>query len=59
MRTTDIDRLQEAAKLGQESLGGVLVELLGAVLAEGAEQARETARDTLRDVREAMGLGYR
>ncbi len=34
-------------------------DVVRAILAEGAEQARETARDTLRDVREAMGLGYR
>ncbi|MDO8331824.1 MAG: tryptophan--tRNA ligase [Fluviicoccus sp.] len=34
-------------------------ELIRSILAEGAEKARDVAEDTLRDVREAMGLGYR
>ena len=28
------------------------------IIADGCEKARELARDTMRDVREAMGLGY-
>jgi tryptophanyl-tRNA synthetase len=34
-------------------------ELIRSILAEGAEKARDVAEDTLRDVRDAMGLGYR
>jgi tryptophanyl-tRNA synthetase len=34
-------------------------ELLRGIIAEGCERARETARETMHDVREAMGLGYR
>jgi len=28
------------------------------IIADGCEKARELARETMRDVREAMGLGY-
>ncbi|MBO3274380.1 tryptophan--tRNA ligase [Pseudomonas schmalbachii] len=34
-------------------------ELVRSILAEGAERARESARETLVEVREAMGLAYR
>lgn len=34
-------------------------DLVRSILADGCEQARESARETLRDVREAMGLAYR
>ena len=30
-----------------------------AIITEGCEKARDEARETLEDVREAMGLGYR
>ena len=30
-----------------------------AIIIEGSEKARDTARDTLQDVRQAMGLDYR
>jgi tryptophanyl-tRNA synthetase len=29
-----------------------------AIVADGCEKARKLAQDTMRDVREAMGLGY-
>jgi tryptophanyl-tRNA synthetase len=34
-------------------------ELVRGIVAEGCEKARDTARETMNDVREAMGLGYR
>ncbi|MDT8429005.1 MAG: tryptophan--tRNA ligase [Pseudomonadales bacterium] len=34
-------------------------DMVKSILAEGAESARETARETLQDVRAAMGLNYR
>jgi len=34
-------------------------DMLRSVLAEGAERARETAANTLADVRQALGLAYR
>jgi tryptophanyl-tRNA synthetase len=34
-------------------------DVVRAIIAEGCELARESARETLRDVREAMGLAYR
>lgn len=34
-------------------------DLLRSILAEGAERARDEARDTLNEVRQAMGLAYR
>ncbi|MCZ8132631.1 MAG: tryptophan--tRNA ligase [Steroidobacteraceae bacterium] len=34
-------------------------ELVRGIVAEGCEKARETARETMNDVREAMGLAYR
>ena len=34
-------------------------ELVRAIIAEGSDAARDTARETLEDVREAMGLAYR
>ena len=34
-------------------------ELVRSILAEGAERAREAARETLVEVRHAMGLSYR
>ena len=34
-------------------------ELVRSIIAEGSEKARDTARDTLHDVRQAMGLNYR
>lgn len=32
--------------------------LVKAIVADGCERARKIAQDTMRDVREAMGLGY-
>jgi tryptophanyl-tRNA synthetase len=32
--------------------------LVRAIVADGCEKARELARETMRDVREAMGLSY-
>jgi tryptophanyl-tRNA synthetase len=34
-------------------------DMVKSILAEGSEKARETARETIADVREAMGLNYR
>jgi tryptophanyl-tRNA synthetase len=34
-------------------------ELVRSIIAEGCEKARDTARETMTEVREAMGLGYR
>jgi tryptophanyl-tRNA synthetase len=34
-------------------------DIVRTIIAEGCEQARESARETLQDVREAMGLAYR
>jgi tryptophanyl-tRNA synthetase len=34
-------------------------DVVRSIIAEGCEQARESARETLQDVREAMGLSYR
>jgi tryptophanyl-tRNA synthetase len=34
-------------------------ELVRSIVAEGCEKARDTARETMNEVREAMGLGYR
>jgi tryptophanyl-tRNA synthetase len=34
-------------------------DMVKAIIAEGSEKARDTARDTLQDVRQAMGLNYR
>jgi tryptophanyl-tRNA synthetase len=34
-------------------------DMVKAIILEGSEKARETARDTLQDVRQAMGLNYR
>jgi tryptophanyl-tRNA synthetase len=33
-------------------------DLLRSIVADGSEKAREMARQTMRDVREAMGLDY-
>jgi tryptophanyl-tRNA synthetase len=34
-------------------------DLVKSIILEGSEKARDTARDTLQDVRQAMGLNYR
>jgi tryptophanyl-tRNA synthetase len=34
-------------------------EMVKSIMAEGSEKARDTARDTLHDVRQALGLNYR
>jgi tryptophanyl-tRNA synthetase len=34
-------------------------DLVKSIIIEGSEKARDTARDTLQDVRQAMGLDYR
>ena len=34
-------------------------DLIHAIIMEGADQARDAARDTLEEVREAMGVVYR
>ena len=35
-----------------------LVALVRAIVADGCEKARKLAEETMRDVREAMGLSY-
>src|SRR5690606_15288328 len=34
-------------------------DMVKSIMAEGSEKARDTARDTLQDVRQALGLNYR
>jgi tryptophanyl-tRNA synthetase len=50
----EIDGIRARAREYEQS-----PELLRGIISEGCERARETARDTMHDVREAMGLQYR
>ncbi len=49
----ELQPMQERAKEYEEDVGAVK-----AIIAEGNEAAREVARDTLEDVRKAMGIAY-
>ncbi len=50
----ELEPIQERARQYEKD-----PDVVRSILAEGCDQARESARDTLRDVREAMGLAYR
>jgi tryptophanyl-tRNA synthetase len=50
----ELEPIQEQAKQYEKD-----PDMVKSILAEGVEVARESARETLQDVREAMGLGYR
>lgn len=50
----ELKPIQERAKPYQENL-----DLVRSIVQEGAEEAREIAKDTLDEVRQAMGLAYR
>lgn len=50
----ELEPIQERARQYEKD-----PDVVRSILAEGCDQARESARETLRDVREAMGLAYR
>jgi len=50
----EVKGFRERAKPFQDDLG-----LVRGIIAEGTESARDVARQTLEEVREAMGLVYR
>jgi len=50
----EIEPIRERAKELEENIG-----MVKSVIAEGSEKAREVARETMSDVRQAMGLNYR
>jgi len=50
----ELEPIQEQAKQYEKD-----PDMVRSILAEGVEVARESARETLQDVRDAMGLGYR
>jgi tryptophanyl-tRNA synthetase len=50
----ELEPIQEQAKQYEKD-----PDMVKSILAEGVEVARESARETLQDVRDAMGLGYR
>jgi tryptophanyl-tRNA synthetase len=50
----ELEPIQEEARQYEKD-----PDMVKSILAEGVEVARESARETLQDVREAMGLGYR
>jgi tryptophanyl-tRNA synthetase len=50
----ELEPIQERARQYEKD-----PDVVRSILADGGEQARESARETLRDVREAMGLAYR
>jgi tryptophanyl-tRNA synthetase len=50
----EITPIREKAKQLEENTG-----MVKSVIAEGSEKAREVARETMTDVRQAMGLNYR
>jgi len=52
--THEIEPIRERAKELEENIG-----MVKSVIAEGSEKAREVARETMSDVRQAMGLNYR
>jgi tryptophanyl-tRNA synthetase len=49
----ELEPMQARARVYQQDTGAVR-----AILIQGAEKARANASETLRDVRQAMGLGY-
>lgn len=51
---TELAPIRERAQQYQDN-----PDLVKAIIVEGSEKARATARDTLHDVRQAMGLNYR
>lgn len=52
--TSELEPIRERASQYEDN-----PELVKSIILEGSEKARETARDTLHDVRQAMGLNYR
>ncbi|MDG2176938.1 MAG: tryptophan--tRNA ligase [Gammaproteobacteria bacterium] len=50
----EVEPIRERAKQLAENTG-----MIKSVIAEGSEKAREVARETMTDVRQAMGLNYR
>jgi len=50
----ELEPIQEEARQYEKD-----PDMVKSILAEGVEVARESARETLQDVRDAMGLGYR
>ena len=50
----ELKPIQERAREYEQDLGSV-----HSIINDGCEQARDIARDTLEDVRKAMGLIYR
>jgi tryptophanyl-tRNA synthetase len=50
----ELQPIQERAKMYEEQ-----PELVRSIVFEGAEKARSVARETMEEVREAMGLNYR
>jgi tryptophanyl-tRNA synthetase len=50
----ELEPIQEQARQYEKD-----PDMVKSILAEGAEVARENARETLQDVRDAMGLSYR
>jgi tryptophanyl-tRNA synthetase len=51
---TELTPINERAKQYEDN-----PDLVRSIIIEGSEKARDTARDTLQDVRQAMGLNYR
>ncbi|HTR00930.1 MAG TPA: tryptophan--tRNA ligase [Candidatus Acidoferrum sp.] len=52
--TTELAPIRERASQYEQN-----PDLVKSIILEGSEKARDTARDTLQDVRQAMGLNYR
>lgn len=50
----ELEPIQERARQYEKD-----PDIVRSIIAEGCEQARDSARETLQDVREAMGLSYR
>jgi tryptophanyl-tRNA synthetase len=51
---TELSPIRERAQQYEDN-----PDLVKSIIVEGSEKARVTARDTLQDVRQAMGLNYR
>ena len=51
--TKELEPINERAKKYSES-----PELIQSIIGEGCEKARKIARDTMRDVREVMGISF-
>ena len=51
--TKELEPISERAKKYSES-----PELVQSIIGEGCEKARKIARDTMRDVREVMGISF-